>query len=108
MASNLVANRFTGLRGALGSLLADPDKGIAQDRASNANNPLANVTAFNLQNDGFDGFTGASNETGNQFVLRYAQPISFGGSQWLLRASLPHSGLPDGTGGGAPAVESVI
>ncbi len=74
----------------------------AQDVANaDANNPLANVTAFNIQNHYSNGYTSLPNDVvGNQFVLRYAKPISIGDTNWLLRASLPFNNLP--VCGGAP------
>ncbi|WP_299922349.1 hypothetical protein [uncultured Pelagimonas sp.] len=73
----------------------------AQDSSkADANNPLANVTAFNLQNYYFNGFTGLPDDAdGNQFVLRYAKPLSLGDTNWLLRASLPFNRMPVGGGG---------
>lgn len=65
----------------------------APDAAAQANNPLANMTAFNLQNY----YIGRQTETGehaNQFWLRYAQPFSISESKWLMRASLPVNSLP--------------
>ena len=53
-----------------------------------ANNPLADVKAFNVHNY----YIGKLTETdtyANQFWLRYAQPFSIGESKWLMRASLP-------------------
>ena len=66
---------------------------IAQEQAqaddvAQANNPLATVKAFNLQNY----YIGKLTETdtyANQFWLRYATPFSIGESKWLMRASLP-------------------
>ncbi len=69
------------------------------EAAAQANNPLADITAFNIQNYYIDAFTGPGNLTGNQFVLRYAKPVSIGNSSWLIRASLPYSSFPVGTGG---------
>jgi hypothetical protein len=57
-----------------------------------ANNPLADVTAFNLHNYYIGKQTG-SGEDANQFWLRYAQPFSLGGD-WLMRASLPINTFP--------------
>ncbi len=56
-----------------------------------ANNPLADIQAFNLHNyyvpelSGLDG-------TANTFWLRYAQPLG----KWLFRGSLPVSRVPAG------------
>lgn len=69
------------------------------DDSAQANNPLANFTAFNVQNYYIDEFTGPGDEDGNQFVLRYAKPLSFGNTNWLLRASLPYNSFPVGPGG---------
>lgn len=67
--------------------------------AAQANNPLADIKAFNIQNYYIGAFTGPEDGTGNQFVLRYAQPVSIGASNWLIRASLPVNSLPLGAGG---------
>jgi hypothetical protein len=40
-----------------------------------ANNPLADFRAFNLQNYYIPEFSGPTEETGNNFILRYAQPF---------------------------------
>jgi hypothetical protein len=67
--------------------------------ASQANNPLANFTAVNLQNYYIGEFT-SPDEDGNQFWVRYAQPISLGKTNWLLRASLPVNSFPIHPGSG--------
>jgi len=65
---------------------------------ADANNPLANMTAFNLHDYYIGELTGAdgegSNESANQFWARYAKPFSLGKSSWLLRASLPVNSYP--------------
>lgn len=61
--------------------------------AAQANNPLANMTAFNLQNYYIPDLT-ESSEDANQFWFRYASPFSIGESNWLLRASLPINTFP--------------
>lgn len=58
-----------------------------------ANNPLANFKAFNLQNYYVPELSGAGNQTANSFVLRYAQPFG----DWLMRASLPFNRVPTGS-----------
>lgn len=63
------------------------------DKAGQANNPLANMTAFNLQNY-YIGELTESDEDANQFWLRYAKPFSINESDWLLRASLPINSIP--------------
>lgn len=67
---------------------AGPDASAA---AANANNPLANMTAFNLQNYYVSELSG-SDGTANNFWLRYAQPLG----KWLFRGSLPVSRVPTG------------
>ena len=57
------------------------------DAAAQANNPLADIRAFNIQNYYIGEFTGLPDVSGNQFVLRYAQPVSLGNTDWLIRAS---------------------
>lgn len=73
---------------------ADPPADAAQ-----ANNPLANMTAFNMQNY-YIGDVSESNKDANQFWFRYAQPFSLGESKWLLRASLPVNTYPSPPTGG--------
>lgn len=62
------------------------------DAAAQANNPLADIRAFNLQNYYIPEFSGPIDSTGNNFVLRYAQPFG----KWLMRASLPFRRVPTG------------
>ncbi len=71
----------------------------AASDAAQANNPLADITAFNIQNYYIGEFTGPRDATGNQFVLRYAKPVSIGDTKWLIRASLPYNSFPAGPGG---------
>ena len=66
--------------------------------AAQANNPLANFTAFNVQ-DYYIGELTGTNEDANQFWLRFAKPVSFGGTNWIMRASLPINSYPVGPGG---------
>lgn len=56
------------------------------------------MTAFNLQNY-YIGEITESDESANQFWLRYAKPFKFDDSDWLLRMSLPINSFPVGTGG---------
>jgi hypothetical protein len=67
------------------------------DASAQANNPLANMTAFNLH-DYYIGELTESGENANQFWLRYAKPFSLGGD-WLMRASLPVNSYPSATTG---------
>lgn len=75
--------------GMTGETLADDHA----DAAAQANNPLANMTAFNLQNYYIGGLT-ESDDSANQFWLRYAQPFSVAKTDWLMRASLPINTYP--------------
>lgn len=63
------------------------------DDAAQANNPLADITAFNVQNY-YIGELTETDENANQFWLRYAKPFSIGDSPWLFRASLPFNSFP--------------
>ena len=65
--------------------------------AAQANNPLANMRAFNLHNYYIGEQTGTG-ESADQFWLRYAMPFKLGGD-WLLRASLPINSFPVAAGG---------
>ena len=60
--------------------------------AAQANNPLADIRAFNIQNYYISEFSGPVDTTGNNLVLRYAQPFG----KWLMRASLPFLRVPVG------------
>ena len=68
--------------------------------AAQANNPLADIRAFNLQNYYIPELSGPGDETANSFVLRYAQPFG----NWLMRASLPLNRVPTGPGDTASGV----
>lgn len=63
--------------------------------AAQANNPLANMTAFNIQDYYIGGLTDIDKEA-NQFWLRYAKPFSVKDANWLMRASLPVNSFPTG------------
>lgn len=67
----------------------------AQNAEAQANNPLANMTAFNIQNYYTGELTDTSKDA-NQFILRYAKPFTIGDSKWLMRASLPYLSFPSG------------
>lgn len=60
--------------------------------AAQANNPLADFTAFNLHNYYIPELSGPVDETANSFILRYAKPFG----KWLMRASLPFNRTPTG------------
>ncbi len=73
-----------------------PTPGLAQEDAeAQANNPLANLTAFNLQNYYVPNLSELDDQNANNFFLRYAQPF---GENVLMRASLPISRVPTGAG----------
>jgi hypothetical protein len=65
----------------------------AASDAAQANNPLANMTAFNIQQY-FIGELTDTDQSANQFWLRYARPFELGRSKWLMRASLPINSYP--------------
>ncbi len=81
------------------ALMIGTTSSMAEDAAADANNPLASVTAFNIQNYFIDSFTGPTSADGNQFWLRYATPVQLGETNWLFRASLPYNSFPVGAGG---------
>lgn len=64
-----------------------------KDATANANNPLANMTAVNIQNY-YMGKLAELEGDGNQFWLRVAQPFKLGESRWLARFSLPVNTFP--------------
>lgn len=70
----------------------------AASAAAQANNPLANMTALNFQNY-YIGELTESDDSANQFWVRYAKPFSIGKQNWLLRASLPVFSYPVGVSG---------
>lgn len=65
-----------------------------------ANNPLANMKAFNIHNYFMSDLTG-SDYTADIAYLRYAQPVNIGSTNWLLRATLPVKSIPVLADGGA-------
>ena len=62
--------------------------------AAQANNPLANFKAFNLQNYYVPSLSELDGQNANTFWLRYAQPFG----RVLFRGSLPVSRVPTGPG----------
>jgi len=79
-------------------LLAVPALAEEGSSAAQANNPLANMTAFNIQNYYIGDVTG-TDEDANQAWLRFAKPFSIKDTNWLLRASLPINTFPVGANG---------
>ncbi len=59
-----------------------------------ANNPLANFKAFNIQNYYIPQLSELDDQNANAFWLRYAQPFG----KWLFRGSLPINRVPTGEG----------
>ncbi len=68
------------------------------DASAQANNPLAKMKAFNLQNYYLGDLT-QTDENANQFWMRYAQPLSVDNTEWLVRASLPVNTFPTASNG---------
>lgn len=80
---------------ALAALVCAP--ALAQDEAAagaQANNPLADMQAFNIQNYYVPELSGLDDQNANNLWFRYAQPFG----KWLFRGSLPVSRVPTGTG----------
>lgn len=83
--------------GLVSILASAPAFGQSSD-AAQANNPLADITAFNIQNYYVSKLTDLENRTADNFFLRYAKPLQTkGGSTWLLRVSLPYRRVPTPT-----------
>lgn len=74
------------------ALSGRPARADDPDAAAQANNPLANFRAFNLQNYHVGSLSEGGDATANTFWARYAQPM-FGS---LLRVSLPVQRTPTG------------
>ncbi|CUH48326.1 hypothetical protein [Ruegeria atlantica] len=99
---NFLARFFFSLFVFLGVSTATGNPVVAQENdaasaAAQANNPLANFKAVNVQNY-YVGDISGTDQTGNQFWLRYAQPLSLGNTNWVLRASLPLNSFPAQSG----------
>jgi len=73
--------------------VANAQEGVAASDVAQANNPLANFTAFNLHNYYIGELTDPDKDA-NQFWARFAMPFSIGPSNWLMRASLPVNTFP--------------
>ena len=82
-----------------GLLGASPVVADEVSAAAQANNPLANMTAFNLQNY-YIGRLTESDSDANQLWLRFAKPFDVAGTEWLMRASLPVNTFPMTADGG--------
>lgn len=73
----------------LSLLLSVTTQANAIDDLAQANNPLANMQAFNIQNYYYPQISGFE-QKGDTFWLRYAQPID----KFLVRASMPLTSYP--------------
>lgn len=83
---------FAGVLTVLVALYAAPS--FAGSDAAEANNPLANFTAFNVQNYYVPQLSEMDDQNANTFWLRYAKPLG----RVLFRGSLPASRVPTGEG----------
>lgn len=72
---------------------ASAQEQAAASDVAQANNPLANFTAFNLH-DYYIGELTEPDEDANQFWARFAMPFALGSTNWLMRASLPVNTFP--------------
>lgn len=66
---------------------------VAANYVAQANNPLANFTAFNVHYY-YIGELTELNKNAHQGWMRFAKPFSLGKSKWLMRASLPINSFP--------------
>ena len=94
-------DRRTAARLLLAALLASAGAARAAEQpaagdVAQANNPLANFTAFNLHNYYIGELTDTDGKSGDQFLMRYASPFSIGQTKWLMRATLPINSFPVG------------
>lgn len=87
--------RWIVITGAVLVTAARPEVAGAQSDAAQANNPLASITAFNVQGYYIGEFNGID-EDATQLLLRYATPFSVGSSNWLVRATMPFNSFPAG------------
>jgi hypothetical protein len=82
----------------LSAISTSPASAQKTDALAQANNPLANMTAFNIQ-DYIIGELTESDESANQLWFRFARPLELGKTRWLVRASLPVNSYPSGPSG---------
>jgi len=81
------------LAGALAIPAAHAQAQPSEEDLKKANNPLANLTAFNVQNYYVPEIYGLPDDTANTLWLRYVRPFG----RWLMRASLPVPSVPTAT-----------
>jgi hypothetical protein len=79
----------------LASAIAGAQQSPGSSDVAQANNPLANFTAFNVHDYYIGELTGQDTDA-NQLWARFAKPLSFGDTLWLMRASLPLITAPVG------------
>lgn len=75
---------------AVGCSAVSVAQGPSAEELAAANNPLADIRAFNLQNYYTPNLNGLPNETSNAFWMRFATPTG----RFLWRASLPVRTVP--------------
>ncbi len=73
--------------------VASAQQTTGADDLAQANNPLANFTAFSLHNYSIGELT-SPDRSANQFWARFARPFSLGDTHWIMRASLPINTIP--------------
>ncbi len=76
-------------------LPAEAQEAGASAAAAQANNPLANTKAFNIQGYVITELTDID-KNANQLLFRYATPMRLGSSNWLVRATMPINQFPIG------------
>lgn len=84
---NRDARRRLALLFAAWAFAASTHPKAGDNAAAQAKNPLADMTAFNIQNY-YIGRLTVSDQDANELWRKYAQPFSLRGD-WLMRASLP-------------------
>ncbi|MBO9202875.1 MULTISPECIES: hypothetical protein [Niastella] len=62
-----------------------PGKGVSDEELKRANDPMANVKAFNVQDYIVSKLYGLPDQQLNQLLVRYTQPVG----QFLLRGTMP-------------------
>ncbi len=73
---------------------ASAQEGPAVSAEARANNPLANLTAFNVHNYDIGELTDLDDEDADQAWVRFAKPFSICDSLRIMRASLPFNHFP--------------
>lgn len=76
------------------SMHAFAQDGLSSEEQKKANNPLADVKAFNLQNYYVPAIYESADAKANTFLVRYSQPFAKG--KILVRATVPFNTVPTG------------